>query len=71
MKKTKDDSAMFEFKIGKNPDGKEWGVMVSCEDGVSEEEFASALISLGEDILEGRVSYDKGTDKMFVDNDSH
>lgn len=46
------------FEVGRSEDETEWRLNVKCESGLTDEEFAAALQSLSEDILQKRVSFD-------------
>ncbi len=53
---TEDDDVSFE--VGQKADGTLWTCSVACKAGLSEKEFAAALISLAEDIISGETSFD-------------
>lgn len=59
-KKEPKDDAIVYHEISKRDDGRLWIVNVTCSDALSEDEFAMACISLGQDILEGKVDWDTG-----------
>lgn len=65
------DESVVQFEVGKDENGTEWGITVSCKHGLSERELAGALVSLGKDILGGKVSFDKMTvgEELFIDED--
>lgn len=64
------DDDEVSFEVGQRDDGKLWTVSVTCTDKLSELEFAAAILTLAEDILEGRVSFDKQPDSVQT-LDSH
>ncbi len=66
-KDTAEDDVSFE--VGKRDDNTLWHVSVMCKGGISQDEFAAALISLGEDILKGKVDFDTAPDA--VGHDQH
>lgn len=52
------DEDMIEHEVGRSWDDRIWTAKISAPGPMSEQEFAGALISLGKDILSGRVSWD-------------
>lgn len=53
----KADEDEVSFEVGQREDGTLWTVSVACDSGLSEQEFAAALKSLADDIVEGNVSF--------------
>lgn len=56
----KDDSAEFEYSITINEDNTQASITVSCEEGMTEEEFGAAIIAFGKDLLDGAITFDDG-----------
>jgi hypothetical protein len=46
------------FEVAKKDDNTLWTCSVSCPAALSEKEFACALMTLAEDMLEGRVDFE-------------
>ena len=68
------DEAIVEYKVGKREDEGEWHLTVICKEGLSEMEFAAAVISLAKDILDGKISFDDLPDEepvLVVDDSTH
>ena len=68
------DDAVVEYKVGKREDEGEWHLTVICKEGLSEQEFAAAVISLGKDILDGKISFDDlpdDVDVQVLDDSTH
>lgn len=53
-----DDDDEVKFIVSRATDETEWHLVVKCESGLTDEEFAVALQSLADDILQGKVSFD-------------
>lgn len=51
-----------EFEVGRTDDETEWRLTVKCATGLTDEEFAAALLSLSDDIMKKRVSFDTAPD---------
>lgn len=68
-----DDEDPVTFEVGRSDDLTEWRLNVRCPSGLKEEEFAAALQSLSEDILNGSVSFDTAEDvpAKAIDPDLH
>jgi hypothetical protein len=57
-----DDEQEIAFEVGQKSDGKLWTVTVTCTEGLTEKEFAAAILSLANDIICGDVSFDNMPD---------
>ncbi len=47
------------FEVAMKADGKLWTVTVGCKGGLTDQEFAGALICLAEDISAGKVDFNE------------
>jgi hypothetical protein len=59
------DDDVVRFEVGRdeqNDPSREWRVSVLCSAGLSEFEFAAALQTLADDILQGKVAFDTAPD---------
>lgn len=57
MESDKDD---VHFEIAKGQDDRIWVLTITCKEGLDQDEFAAACILLGQDILEGKISVERG-----------
>jgi len=57
-----DDDDMVSHEVGRSWDDRIWTLKASADKPMTEKEFAAVLISLGKDILSGRVSWDDAED---------
>lgn len=64
------DEAEVSFEVGQREDGKLWTIAVTCPEKLSEQEFAASILSLAQDILEGKVSFETQPDTVET-HDSH
>lgn len=55
--KTDEDEVAFEVSMKTN--GTLWTVSITCKSGLTDQEFAAALICLSDDISEGKVNFDE------------
>lgn len=61
MPKTKmelKDDEIVRFEVSKKDDGKLWILMVSADTPLSQDEFAASCLALGNDVLDGNVSWE-------------
>lgn len=53
------DKTDINFEVGESSDSKSWTLIISCDDGLNEADFAAACVEFGTDILEGTVSLEE------------